>query len=96
MSKFKAKEKEPVGIEPLIQEDEVDGNIAEPVNLTHTALGIFTDSLTGASMIARIKYDPVTGKTGNLEKVDSGGIGKSFANEKFKIMAIQEVGVGNG
>jgi len=56
--------------------------------LTYLALGIFPGE-NGEWMVARIQYNPYTGKVGDIEKVDAGP-GKAFAAEKFKLIAIKE------
>lgn len=56
--------------------------------LTHLALGTFQAS-NGEWYVARVKYNPETGKAGEFEKVEAGP-GKAFAIEQFKIMAVKE------
>ena len=58
----------------------------EKAELTHDALGVFKDPTTGEYHVAHIKYDPLTGQTGEFMKV-AAGPSRDFGIEKFKIMA---------
>ena len=55
----------------------------QPQNLTHEAFGIYKGS-DNQWYVASIKYDPVTGATGEF-KSKVAGPGRDFGIEQFKI-----------
>lgn len=55
---------------------------------TDTALGIFRAS-KGGWFVAKIRYNPETGETSQIEKVHAGDE-KGIAIERFKITAVFE------
>lgn len=61
----------------------------QEVNLSHTALGVFKDSKSGEWILARIKYDPISGTVGEIEEEIADL--QMYAREKFKIAAAHEV-----
>ena len=61
--------------------------------LSETAIGIFKDVISGEWMLAEIKYNPLTGETGEFNKVTAGPY-KDFAIEKFKMAAVEYALVG--
>lgn len=65
-------------------DDEI-GNKIEPV-LTHTALSMAQIPGEGWSLI-KIKYNPVTGDVGKIEKFFSGEM-RMYIEEKYKIETI--------
>lgn len=65
----------------------------EPSVLTHTSLGAFKDEVTGKWFVAKIKYNPVTKETGELEELIAGST-RDEVIEKFKIEASNEDLVG--
>jgi len=73
-----------------LKEDEV---IESKVELTHVALGTFKDELTGEWLVAKLKFDPVTGQAEVAERIPAGP-GRDFGIEKFKLVAVAEGIVG--
>ena len=71
-------------IKESLIDDEI-GNKAEPV-LTHTSLSMATVPGEGWSLV-KIKYNPITGDVGKLEKLFTGEI-RAYIEEKYKIETI--------
>lgn len=62
----------------------------EAPKLTDWAIGTFKDATTGEWKVARFKFDPVSGQTGEFStEVAGDGSFKDFAREKFRIAAVE-------
>lgn len=71
----------------------VERGPVEAPKLSETLLGIYKDYNTGEWMVAKAKYNPITGAIGELERI-SAGPGRDFGIEKFKLVAVEEGLVG--
>lgn len=72
--------------EPVLEETTIN---ADDVNLTHTSLGMFTDS-RGRYQIAKIKFDPISGVTGSVDTTLEAAMDKMTAEETFKLSVVRE------
>lgn len=64
---------------------------AEPKVLTHTALGVYQDPITGKWYVTKVRYNPLTKEVGEYQVVDADETSKDATLYRFKIAAATEV-----
>lgn len=76
-----AEEKAPAAVDTTVK--------AADVGLTHTALGIHLNE-SGRYQVVKVKYDPVSGKSGGLDAIGEPAMDKMSAEELFKLSVVRE------